>query len=121
MGSCRSCFRGLCRVCGVDLDRALACRGRCEEPVRALLSSLEQSIRYQGFSSGLVRTASHVWIGLAAVSLFVGVFVLSWGMSLPHYREISLLGLPFLAIGGLFVLLGRNVRRARETASKPTG
>lgn len=85
VGSCRSCFRGLCRVCGVDLDRALACRGRCEEPVRALLSSLEQSVRYQGLSSGLVQTASHLWIG------------------------------------GLCVLLGRNVRRAREAASNPTG
>jgi hypothetical protein len=121
VGSCRSCFRGLCRACGVDLDRALACRGRCEDAARALVSSLEQSLRYQSLSTGMVRTASHIWVGLALVCLFVGVFVSTWGMRQPRYREISLLGLPFLALAGLLLVVLRNLRRARSQASKPTG
>lgn len=36
VGGCKSCGKNLCPECAVDLGRGLACRGRCEEDVRAL-------------------------------------------------------------------------------------
>jgi len=116
VGTCRSCFKGVCRSCAVDLGRGLACAGRCEEPARALIASLEQSLRIQGFSGSMVHAARTLWIGIAWVSLGVGVFVSLWGLSLPHFREIALLGIPFLGIGVLTLRVARRARRAGETA-----
>ena len=116
VGSCRSCFKGVCRACAVDLGRGLACRGRCEEAARALIASVDQSLRIQGLSSGMMHGARALWGGLAWVALGVGVFVSIWGLTLPGFREISLLGVPFLAIGVLTLRASSRVRRS-ETVS----
>ena len=113
VGTCRSCFKGVCRGCAVDLGRGLACAGRCEEAARALIASLEQSLRIQGLSGGMVHAARTLWLGLAWVSLAVGAFVSLWALTLPYFREIALLGLPFLGIG---LLTLRAVRRTRHPA-----
>jgi len=116
VGSCRSCFKGVCRACAVDLGRGLACPGRCEESARALIASLDHSLRIQGLSSGMIHGARALWGGLAWVALAVGVFVSLWGLTLPGFREISLLGVPFLAIGVLTLRVSGRVRRG-ETVS----
>ena len=116
VGTCRACGKGVCRACALDLGRGLACRGRCEEAARTLIASLDQSLRIQGLSSGMVHGARALWGGLAWVALAVGVFVSIWGLTLPGFREISLLGLPFLAIGVLTLRVSSRVRRG-ETVS----
>jgi hypothetical protein len=109
-GACRACFKGVCRACAVDLGGGLACASRCEQAVRDLLATLEQSVRYRGVSTGILQTARTLWLGLAAVALLVGAFVVVWGLTLPAFREISLLGLPFLVIGVLVLRVARRVR-----------
>lgn len=37
VGTCKSCNKGLCRECAVDLGKGLACKGRCEEDVKAVM------------------------------------------------------------------------------------
>ena len=117
VGSCRACFKGLCRACAVDLGRGLACAGRCEEATRALIASLDQSIRIQGLSGGMVRAARSLWVGLGWIAVGVGAFVVIFGLRLPQFREISLLGIPFVAIG---VLTLRMASRARRAGSAPS-
>jgi hypothetical protein len=114
VGTCRACGKGVCRSCAADLGRGLACSGRCEEPARALIASIEQSIRIQGLSGGMVHAARTLWVGIAWVSLAVGVFVVLFGLSLPRFREIALLGIPFLGIGLLTLRVARRARRAGE-------
>lgn len=111
IGSCRACFRGVCRTCAADLGRGLACAGRCEDAARALIASLDQSVRIQSLSTGMVQGARTLWVGLGWVSLGIGAFVIWLGASLPAHRSIALLGLPFLAIGVLTLLVTRRVRR----------
>ncbi len=122
-GSCRSCLRGLCRACAVEQDGGLACRGRCEESVAAIVETLRQSARFQGVSGGLLRSAGGLWTGLTLVAASVGLFVVAWGLSLPAFREISLLGLPFFALAIIAGRLARSVRAGtpRATAGDPTG
>jgi len=116
VGSCRACFRGVCRGCAVDLGRGLACAGRCEAGVRALIASLDQSMRIQGLSGSMVQGARTLWVGLSWVALGVGVFVIGFGLSLPHFRSIALLGIPFLAIGLLTLRVTRRVRRGEAVS-----
>lgn len=113
VGTCRSCTKGVCRSCAVDLGRGLACAGRCEDAARALIASLEQSMRIQHLSSGVVSAAPMLWGGIAWVSLGVGAFVSVWALTLPHFREIALLGIPFGALGVI------ALRVARRTSSRP--
>jgi hypothetical protein len=110
VGSCRACLKGLCRHCAVELEAALACPNGCEPFARAVVASLQQSLRYQSVSTGLLRSARGLWLGLTLVALSVGAFVLVWGLSLPTFREISLLSIPFLALGILAARLARNTR-----------
>ncbi len=51
-----------------------------------------------------------IWSGLAAVALLVGIFVTVWGLTLPVFREVALLGLPFLALGAIALRVTRKVR-----------
>ena len=121
VGSCRACLKGLCRRCAVELEGGLACPQRCEPLVRAVVASLQQSLRFQSVSTGLLRSARGLWLGLTLVALSVGVFVVVWGLSLPAFREISLLGLPFLALGLLAARLARNTRAAPPASAPASG
>jgi len=111
VGSCRSCLKGLCRRCAHELEGGLACSGRCEAMVRSVVAAIQQSARYQGVSTGLLRSARGLWLGLTAVAGIVGAFVIVWGLSLPIYREIALLGIPFLALAFISARLARSVGR----------
>ena len=112
VGSCRSCLKGLCRNCATELEGGLACADRCESMVRSVVATIQQSARYQGVSTGLLRSARGLWIGLTAVAALVGLFVIAWGLSLPTFREIAILGIPFLALAFLSARLARNVGRS---------
>ena len=114
VGSCRACLKGLCRRCAVELEAGLACPERCEPLVRAVVASLQQTLRFQSVSTGLLRSARGLWLGLTVVALSVGLFVVAWGLSLPAFREISLLGIPFLVLGFLSARLARNTRAGAE-------
>jgi hypothetical protein len=87
--------------------------------VEAVVATIQQSARYQAVSSGLLRSARGLWLGLCLVGLFVGGFVIVWGLQLPFYREIALLGVPFL---GLAFISGRLASRVSSgpTEAKPT-
>ncbi len=110
IGICRACLRGVCRECAAPLRLGLACRGRCEADVSALAATLEQSIRTAAISSRMLQQTPRLWVGIGVVSLAVGVFVGIFGLSLPSYRSIALLGLPFLAIGVLVLFAAKRIR-----------
>jgi hypothetical protein len=116
VGCCRSCLRGVCRACAVDLARGLACRDRCEQAVRELIETLDQSVKLRGLSSGILRTTRGLWLGLALVALAVGAFVAWFGYSLPAFREVALLAIPFLAIGAMLLRMARKVGRPEAPA-----
>ena len=119
VGSCRACLKGLCRQCAVELESGLACPSRCEPFVKALVLSLQQSMRFQNVSSGLFRSARGLWIGLGGVALFVGIFVIWWGLTLPAFREVALLGIPFLALALLAARLVRSTSSRGSADGKP--
>ncbi len=110
VGSCRWCLKGLCRRCAVEQEGGLACRDSCEQAVTALVATIQQSARFRNVSSGLLRSARGLWVGLTFIGGFVGIFVIAWGLGLPAYREVSLLGVPFLALAWVSGRLARNVR-----------
>jgi len=58
VGTCKSCNKGLCPACAVDLGKGLACKGKCEEDVVAVIRLIERNIKLSPASEQLVKTAS---------------------------------------------------------------
>ena len=114
VGSCRACLKGLCRRCAIELEGGLACPQRCEPQVRALVHTLQQSVRFQNVSTGFLRSARGLWLGLTGVAGFVGVFVVVWGLQLPMFREVALLGIPFFVLAWIAGRLAYNTKAPRS-------
>ena len=121
VGCCRACLKGVCRSCATELEGGLACSDRCEPMVRALFASIQQSARFQGVTTGLLRSARGLWLGLTLVALAVGLFVIVWGLSQPALREIAALGVPFLALAVISGRLARNVGVASKADAGAAG
>ena len=45
VGTCKSCRKGVCIDCAVDLGKGLACRSRCEDTARALIALIDRNIQ----------------------------------------------------------------------------
>lgn len=45
VGSCKSCGKGLCQECAVDLTKGLACRARCETDAQAIIQLIDRNIQ----------------------------------------------------------------------------
>jgi hypothetical protein len=45
VGICKSCGKGVCAECAVDLDKGLACRSRCEESTRSIIALIDRNIQ----------------------------------------------------------------------------
>ena len=110
VGSCRSCLKGVCRECAVDLERGLACRDRCETDVRELMDTIHQSVQTRSMSTGLLKASRGLWSGLGIIALIVGLAVAYIGLSLPGFESVGLLALPFLLIGLLTLRAARTAR-----------
>ena len=96
VGMCKSCQRGLCPDCLVDVPPGLACRGRCEADVAAVNLILERSkLAWQkaGLAHGRNAVATLI-MGL----LFAGLGILA---AVTSQNFLALLLVPF---GGVFLL-----------------
>lgn len=100
VGICKSCGRGICAACAVDLGKGLACRARCEEDVRRLIEVIDSSVRTNTASLEFMasgRRSAMIWAGMHAV---LGTVFVGWGISAPgRLFPIVLMGVLFLLVG----------------------
>lgn len=101
VGTCKSCGKGLCRDCAVDMSKGLACRNKCENEVAALIELIDQNIRLSPVGKnvmGNLRKNSYMGASffLAAGGIFFLTGLVTGGITgLP-----GLLGIVFLIYGG---------------------
>jgi len=69
VGVCKNCFRGVCGECSAPEMEGVACRGRCEEKVRALIALQDRALRSFGIAAG-AYTRSAVFIALMGILFF---------------------------------------------------
>lgn len=68
VGICKTCQKGVCRECAVDVGNGIACKGACEDEVRRINSVLDRSktiIGRQNYAAGIYAL-------FAAILLFYG-------------------------------------------------
>ena len=110
VGSCKSCNKGLCTDCAVDVNKGLACRGTCEEDVRLIVQLIDQNIKLMSTTSRLIegggsaRTAASIF-NIACDVIFLILGLLNW----PRYDFAFLLGICFLAYGLYSIFWSRRI------------
>lgn len=113
VGTCKSCGKGVCRECAVDMGKGLACRDRCEKDVSNVISLIDQNIHFSPVGKtvmGNVRKNTYVQ---ASFLLAAGVVFFLTGLGTGRVAELpGLLGMVFL-IYGCYVLW-RGLRLPRQ-------
>jgi len=119
VGSCKSCGKGLCPECAVDLGKGLACRSRCEDDVKALIGLIEQNIKLSPRADKLLEIGRGIRNGASIFNLVVGAIFIFWGLSDTRFTFVLILGVCFVLYGMFsFALARRNVRQEQETAGQ---
>jgi hypothetical protein len=100
VGTCKSCGKGICRTCAVDLGKGLACSGRCEADVRDLISLIDRNVRLSPSYEHTLGANRQGW-------LLSGVFLIVCGTVFLAASAVTEHGPPFAwVLGGAFVLFG---------------
>ena len=118
VGTCKACGKGVCVACAVDFGTGLACRGRCEEPAKAISDLILRNIDRASINEQIVTSAWKNRFLTPAFYLFFGFGLSGFGV----YRFATeglgepvfffgLMGGGFLFFG--FVVLWRAIRLTR--------
>ena len=100
VGTCKCCGKGLCSDCAVDLVKGLACRGQCEDDVKALIQLIERNIKLTARTENILQTGSRVRSSAAIFNLIFGIIFTGWGISdIERFKFILVLGICFTAYG----------------------
>ena len=110
VGTCKSCGKGLCRECAVELPKSLACRGRCEADAQAVTQFIDRTIRNSATSSRLVETSRNSRLGMGIFHAIIGIVFLIGGLR-DHLPVISILGVALIAYGMYFFYLAWRLGR----------
>ena len=114
VGTCKSCGKGLCPDCAVDLGKGLACRGHCEEDAKAMIQLIERSIKFspktENFEN-IVQTGRRARTSGAIMNIILGIIFMVWGISMFHTTIIIfIMGVCFMAFG-VYAFLKCRIRK----------
>jgi len=120
VGICKSCQKGLCRQCAVDLGKGLACRGRCEAAVSEVIALIDSNIQHLPTTRGFVAAARRTGLISSGFLVVMGVLFFWWGIrSGGSFDMLSIMGIAFLAFGLIhFVRTLRVAPVQRDSASR---
>ncbi len=115
IGICKSCEKGLCKDCAVDLGKGLACKNQCEEEVENLISYTKRNIQDTSKTEKIIDAGKTGMFLTSLFNMILGIAFIIWGLVSNGISFISI-------IGGLFVVYGiitliRNLR-VPELSSK---
>lgn len=120
VGTCKSCGKGLCAECAADLGKGLACRGRCDADVRAVISLIERNIQLQPATTRLIQAGGSARLAGSFFFLITGAVFLIFGLTTEREMTfITVLGVCFLGYGVFHLLWSRRLsagpRKTEET------
>lgn len=95
---CRACGKALCSICANDLGRGIACKGRCEKDVKAIINSFDNnSASYKTMKSRLlvkpillvIFGAIFAFYGYSECGVFSPMFILGLVITLIEIIELT--------------------------------
>lgn len=98
VGICKSCGRALCPSCAAEVEKAVACRGRCESDVATLLSINRNALQYAR------STKQARYLG-PTMFVVVGSMLTTLGLTYDGIDFAVLAGGVVVAIGVAFLVI----------------
>lgn len=115
IGACKSCGRGLSREFATEYPKGLACKGRCEADVQAIIAMIDCSTKVAATSASLVRSNATTVLAAGTFYIICGGLFLYAHQDMPGFT----LG---LYLGGVFICYGLytifRAFRVKRRASK---
>lgn len=108
VGTCKSCGKGLCRECAVDLTKGLACRGRCEADAQAVIQLIDRNIQISPDAARMVRRSRAFNSSVGVFHMVLGGLFLAWGLSDERRHLLSVLGIGFILFGIYWLALAQK-------------
>ena len=101
VGGCKSCGKSLCPECAVDLGKGLACRGHCEDDVRALIALIDRNIKLLPQTTRLLESGPKIRSSAGIFNLITGAVFIAWGLTTDteRFSFVAILGACFFAYG----------------------
>jgi hypothetical protein len=113
VGTCKSCGKGVCRECMVDMGKGLACRDQCEQDVSNIIALVDQNVQFSAVGRNVMGNLRKNTYVQASFLLSAGVVFLLTGLATGAVVELpGLLGMVFLLYGGY--VLWRGLRLPRK-------
>ncbi len=91
VGICKSCGRGLCSDCAVDLKNGLACKNACEDQVKILNKMLDMNEKVMSTSNRNLKITGYFGLISGILFIFLGYYFL---------RNLEAI------VGAIFIILG---------------
>ena len=112
VGLCKSCQKGLCPTCTVDVGQGLACHDACEEQVRSINQLMERSIRMSPASEAALGKQPRVYFGTGVFQILAGGAFALLGQSMNGRFRIGIMAVGvLLALSGVwYVVVGLGLR-----------
>jgi len=101
VGLCKSCNKGLCATCAVDVGNGLACQASCVERVRSLNQLVERNIRLTPASEQLLGKQPRGYLLSGVFGIVAGGLFMMLGQNMDGVFRIGITG-----IGAMAGLLG---------------
>lgn len=117
IGACKSCGKGLSANHLTDLGKGLACRGRCEEDVKALITLIQRNIASSAATSQILKRSSLTAYGSGTFMFVMGAIFVFLGLRDPERDFPLYLGVAFTAYG--VWTLFRSFRHAAIVSQLP--
>ena len=105
VGVCKACGRALCPACAVEVEKAVACRDRCESDVSTMLALNRNALQ---FAKG---TKQARYLGPATL-VVVGVMLMGMGLSYDGIDLAVGAGAIVVAIGLAFLVIQYRMAKA---------
>jgi hypothetical protein len=107
VGTCKSCGKGLCRECAVDLTKGLACRGHCEADAQAVIQLIDRNIQLMPSISLAQRRLDRTRQSSGFFHVAFGVIFIAVGFSSEQWRLFVILGMILIGYG-IYRLAAKN-------------
>jgi hypothetical protein len=113
VGVCKSCGKGLCVPCAVDIGRGLACRERCEEDVRNLIHLVDNNMRLSPASQAMLGKQPRAYLASGTFQILAGCLFMLLGFNMDGIFRAGVVGIGALVavLGAWQIVYGLGIRK----------
>ena len=113
VGICKSCQKGICHECAIDLGKGIACKGQCESDVTAVNEALARNMELGSLNRNIMQGFPNNLMIASFFFMLMGLVFSAWGVfSARPSGFIVVLGVGFVLYG--VIQLSRALRLQRR-------